>query len=321
MFRLFLILILSLNITNYSFSNEKNKEDYNLLNNKLTIFINSKEYDKKTFKQVEKILDHIQIVLDPYKSNSFVSKFNKLERNTQISAPDLFVDSFRMLSDYHKITKGGFDPTIFSILANTSKTSRVKYLLNSGLYDKCISLASITIKISNVFSKRHSCTKISFDAVIDGIVVENVRYFLEKQNISSFYISFGNTYYSKNYSSNPTSFNRTVKDVLEDNKINLNDIASYSFLDNFSRDKLKTFHINANKKDLVYENNIFVIVASNSPHNNSILANTFNLLDIEKMDPDDYIQSETPIFIIYEDQLGYRTFLSKNFEEYLDPSE
>ncbi len=321
MFRLFLILILFLNITNYSFSKGKNKEDYNLLDNKLTIFINSEEYDKKTFKQIEKILNHIQTVLDPYKSNSFVSKFNKLERNTQMSVPDVFVDSFRMLSDYHKITKGRFDPTTFSILANTSKASRVKYLLNSNLYDQCISLASITIKISNVFSKKYSCTKISFDAVIDGIVVENVRYFLEKQNIPSFYISFGNTYYSKNYGSDSPIFSRTINEVLRDNKINLNNIASYSFLDNFSRDKIKTFHINANKKDLVYENNIFVIVASNSPHNNSILANTFNLLDIQKMDPNDYLEYEIPILIIYEDQLGYKTFLSKNFEEHLNPSE
>ena len=63
------------------------------------------------------------------------------------------------------------------------------------------------------------------------------------------------------------------------------------------------------------------IVASNSPHNNSILANTFNLLDIQKMDPNDYLEYEIPILIIYEDQLGYKTFLSKNFEEHLNPSE
>ena len=323
MFRLLLAFIFIFNITSYAFSKENNKKDYNLLNNKLTIFINSKKYDKKIFKEIEKKLNYIQIVLDPYKSNSFISKFNKLERNTEISAPDLFVDAFRLVINYNKITKGNFDPTTFSVLSRTSKVSKVKHLLNTHLYDNCISISNIHVKISNVFSKKNSCTKISFDSIIDGIVVDNIRFLLEKQKVSSFYIIFGNTFYSKNITNNPSLFDKEISDLIKNNGIDLNSINSYAFLNNFKKNRLKTFNINGNRKDFTYQDNMFVIVATNSPYNNSILANIFNLN--EKINADDYSRSvyeddiknkEFPIFIIYKNDLEYKTFYSNKFEKY-----
>ena len=107
MFRLLLIFIFTFSVSNYSISEENNRKDYNLLDSKLIIFINSKKYDKKIFTQIKKRLNQIQIVLDPYKSDSFVSKFNQLEKNTEISAPDLFVDGFRMLINFNKIGRFG----------------------------------------------------------------------------------------------------------------------------------------------------------------------------------------------------------------------
>ena len=55
----------------------------------------------------------------------------------------------------NKITKGKFDPTTFSVLSISTKLEKVNFLLNSDLYNKCISLKNIEVKISNVFSKTH----------------------------------------------------------------------------------------------------------------------------------------------------------------------
>ena len=323
MFRLILILFFLLNFANSSFSSDANKRDYNLLNNKLTIYINTKDSAKEIFKVIENRLNTIQMVLDTYKSDSFVSRFNNMEKFSEISLPDLFVDSFKILSNYNKITKGKFDPTTFSVLSISTKLEKVNFLLNSDLYNKCISLKNIEVKISNVFSKTQTCTKISFDSIIEGVVTEDIRYFLEKNNISSYFISFGSTFHKKNL--DKISIKGKGEGYLDDSNVKLliaagvdiKKINSFSFLDNFKKSKIKTYNIDSKKNMVSFQEKMFVMVASESPTNNNIMANIFNLSDFKNKKFDNLYEAEIPILIIYEDRKLLKVLFSKNFQKYL----
>ena len=323
MFRLFLILIFLLNFANFSFSTDYNKRDYNLLNNKLTIYIKNNELNKQIFKQIQKRLAIIQSVLDTSKSDSFVSRFNRMEKYSEISLPDLFVDSFKILVNFKEISKGKFDPTTFSVIASSTKLEKVNFLLNSDLYDKCISLDNVEKKISNVFFKTQSCTKISFDSIIEGIVVEDIKYFLEKNNVTSYMINFGTTFHrrdfddSKNNQSGKSFLSESTIKKLSAVGVNINSIDSFSYLNNFKKNKIKTYYIDAKKNIVSFQNNIFVIIASDSPANNNILANVYNLSDFKNKKYDNVHNLEIPILIIYEDRKLTKVIFSKKFEKYL----
>ena len=93
-------------------------KEYNLIDKKLIIFTND-EISNDLDDLIEKKFDAILSVIDVNESDSFVSRFNELERNSQVSAPDYFVDAFLILKNYNKISKGSFDPTIFSIISKS----------------------------------------------------------------------------------------------------------------------------------------------------------------------------------------------------------
>ncbi|RZP12654.1 MAG: hypothetical protein EVA31_03620 [Candidatus Dadabacteria bacterium] len=318
MFRLFLTLTIFLNFSLFSFSNEDYSKDYNLLGNKLKIIIKTTNLDKKVFKRIKKTLKNIELIIDPYNSSSFLYRFNALEKNTDISAPDLFVDTFNLMRNYNKITQNSFNPTTFSILTNNSSDlKKIKFYLDTGLYDKCLNISNITTKIRNVFSKKLSCTKISFDSAIHGIIVENIKYILERENLESFYISFGNTVYYKNFESNMPSYNPRIQEILDINQISLKKFSSYSYLD-ITDKKVRTFNINSASRKLVVKDDIVIIVSSNSPVNNSILSNTLNLLDFDTIKKLKFINSEIPILIIYKEKDFYIRRYSKSFQQYFN---
>ena len=100
--RFFNIIIIFFLTINFSFSNVLNKKDYNLLGDSLTVIINSENEEKDIFKQIKRKLRYIEAILDP-ETNSFLKKFNDLEKNSEISAPDLFVDAFKIMKDCNDI--------------------------------------------------------------------------------------------------------------------------------------------------------------------------------------------------------------------------
>ena len=79
-------------------------KEYNLIDKKLIIFTND-EISNDLDDLIEKKFDAILSVIDVNESDSFVSRFNELERNSQVSAPDYFVDAFLILTiiKYQKV--------------------------------------------------------------------------------------------------------------------------------------------------------------------------------------------------------------------------
>ncbi len=313
--RFFNIIIIFFLTINFSFSNVLNKKDYNLLGDSLTVIINSENEEKDIFKQIKRKLRYIEAILDP-ETNSFLKKFNDLEKNSEISAPDLFVDAFKIMKDYNDITKNAFDPTTFSILSNASTIDKVKPLLDSKLFQKCMNIRNIDVKITNVFSKKYSCIKLSFDSVIDGIIVQNMKFLLESKNYTSFYIRFGNTVYSRNFINENNNFDKRTLDAIDRAGIKIKTLPVFSFLVN-DNDKIKTYNLNYRNKRISLNNDFFVIVASDSPVNNSILANTLNLVDYSIFAKNLY-RNEIPILIVYKDDGKYIYKYSKPFEIFFD---
>ena len=315
MFR-FLIIIIFFSLTiNTSFSETLIKRDYSLLGGTLTVNIKSELTEDEINKRIKKKLRYIEAILDP-EISSFLKKFNELEKNSEISAPDLFVDAFNIMKDYNEITKKAFDPTTFSLLYNVSSIEKVKSMLDSKLFEKCMNISNIDVKITNVFSKRYSCIKLSFDSVIDGIIVQNIKFLLESSNHKSYYIRFGNTIFSRNHNDFENLFDIKTSNALEQIGLKINKLNSYSFLIN-SNQRVKTYNINLKKGIISLNNDFFVIVASNSPVNNSILANTLNLVDYSKFAKNIY-NNAVPILIVYKDDGEYIYKMSKPFERLIN---
>ena len=59
------------------------------------------------------------------------------------------------------------------------------------------------------------------------------------------------------------------------------------------------------------------MIASDSPANNNILANVYNLSDFKNKKYDNVHNLEIPILIIYEDRKLTKVIFSKKFEKYL----
>ena len=245
-----------------------------------------------------------------------MKKFNELEKNSEISAPDLFVDAFSLMKDYNEITKKAYDPTTFSLLYSVSTIDKVRPMLNSKLFEKCMNISNIDVKITNVFSKRYSCIRLSFDSLIDGIIVQNIKFLLESKNYNSYFIKFGNTVYSRNFHKSSNLFDKKTTNAIKQVGITIRKLDSYSYLVN-SNDKIRTYNINLKTNQISLNNDFFVIVASDSPVNNSILSNTLNLVDYTIFSENLY-EMGIPILIIFKDNGNYIFKHSKSFEDFLE---
>ena len=78
---------------------------YNIIDRKLKIHtLDSLTVEQK--RAIKSKIDQISDALNEYDSSSFISRFNDLEKNSDVSVPDIFVDAYKVLNDFNKITKG-----------------------------------------------------------------------------------------------------------------------------------------------------------------------------------------------------------------------
>ena len=173
---------------------------------------------------------------------------------------------------------------------------------------------NIKVKASNIFFKVQECTKLSFDSVISGIVVENLKSLLVNNNISNFSIIYNGTISNFNQTLDIKNYFDLQGKIYE--IINFENIPTYSIytFDN----EIKTYHINQKNNQIVDDNSIFILVASDSIVNNDILSKTLNLSDFTKLNNSEYINVNIPVFISFK--VGTFTYYkhSRSFEKYLN---
>ncbi len=285
---------------------------YNIIDRKLKIHT----YEPLTVdqkKKIEKKIDQILDVLNEYDSSTFISRFNNLEKNSEVSAPDIFVDAYKVLNDFNKITKGKFNPTAHTLLDKSQKVKKLDYYLKSEVHSRCTIMTNIKIKINNVFSKKQKCTKLSFDSIIKGIIIDNLRNYLISQNLDKFAITFDKIITKYNYPLKDSEFIELPKYIFD--QINFNLISSYSV---YTLDEnLYTFNLNMKDNELAIRDDLIIIVATNSNSNNDILANTLNLMDIDKLLEEDNLNQNFPLFISFENDNIINFKYSKKFEDFL----
>ena len=112
------------------------------------------------------------------------------------------------------------------------------------------------------------------------------------------------------------NFDKRTVDAIDRVGIKIKTLPVFSFLVN-NNDKIKTYNLNNRNKRIFLNNDFFVIVASDSPVNNSILANTLNLVDYSIFAKNLY-RNEIPILIVYKDDGKYIYKYSKPFEIFFD---
>ena len=154
----------------------------------------------------------------------------------------------------------------FSIISKSKKVKKITKLLNTSSTRRCISMNNIKVKASNIFFKVQECTKLSFDSVISGIVVENLKSLLVNNNISNFSIIYNGTISNFNQTLDIKNYFDLQGKIYE--IINFENIPTYSIytFDN----EIKTYHINQKNNQIVDDNSIFILVASDSIVNNDI---------------------------------------------------
>ena len=69
--------------------------------------------------------------------------------------------------------------------------------------------------------------------------------------------------------------------------------------------------------ELAIRDDLIIIVATNSNSNNDILANTLNLMDIDKLLENDNLNQNFPLFISFENDNIINFKYSKKFEDFL----
>ena len=285
---------------------------YNIIDRKLKIHtLDSLTVEQK--RAIKSKIDQISDALNEYDSSSFISRFNDLEKNSDVSAPDIFVDAYKVLNDFNKITKGKFNPTSFTLLNKSQKVKKLDYYLKSEVHSRCTIMTNIKIKINNVFSKKQKCTKLSFDSIIKGIIVDNIKDYLISEKLDRFAITFDKIITKYNYQFKDSEYIELPSYIFD--QINFNLIDSYSV---YKLDEdLYTFNLNMKDNELAVRDDLIIIVATNSNSNNDILANTLNLMDIDKLLVNDNLDQNFPLFISFENKNIINFKYSKKFEKFL----
>ena len=162
---------------------------------------------------IDSLLKEIDNQLSTYDSSSFVSQFNKSNKNTYlIESNDLFVECFNRSKYFHKVTNGCFNAAIFPLMEYWGFYNRKELDVDSSfIIDSIIPLIqmdSITIvsdsKNNKSITKNNINSKLDFNAIAQGYSVDLVADFLISKGVMNFMVEIGGEVTAKgiNYKGN-----------------------------------------------------------------------------------------------------------------------
>ena len=163
------------------------------------------------------------------------------------------------------------------------------------------------------FLNHKNVQELVFDSIIEGITVDNIRNYLLEQGVGAFAIVFGSVVTKFNYELENSEFIK-IPDYLY-KKIDFSLINSYSIY--LIDDKIRTYNINMKQNELALRDDLVIIVATDSNSNNNILANTLNLIDIDKLSNTSKLTQKFPLFISFEDENMVNFKYSEKFADFL----
>ena len=150
-------------------------------------------------------IDSLLLVFDgslsSYIESSIISVLNKTEDSILISDPSgYFKKCFEISSHIFKTTNGAFDPSVYPLVEGWGFRENNKTPLNEYEVDSILNFVSFEqdlhyrIKFSEdsiKFTKRHKQFQIDFNAVAQGLAVDEVASFLIDIGVENYYIEIG----------------------------------------------------------------------------------------------------------------------------------
>ena len=193
--------------------------------------------------KIDSLLREIDNQLSTYDSSSFVSQFNKSNKNTYlIESNNLFVECFNRSKYFHKVTNGYFNAAIFPLVEYWGFYNNKELDVDSSfIIDSIIPLIqmdSITIvsdsKNNKYITKNNINSMLDFNAIAQGYSVDLVAAFLSSKGVVNYMVEIGGEVTAKGINSKGKTWRIGIERPVEGSSIGEHGFQNIISLDNKS---------------------------------------------------------------------------------------
>ena len=217
----------------------------------------SKSEQLKLSKEIDGLLQVVNLRMSTYKPNSRISQFNQTTQLTWFKVPHNFLKVVKAAQLVSQSTQGAFDITAAPLvnLWGFGKEKKIKNPTHKQLQEvqKHVGYQKLEYQESPpAIRKKHKALEIDLSAIAKGFAVDKVSRFLLKQNYKNFMVEIGgelrvngNAPNGKKWRiiiRNPNLNNPNIKKkllLLSDNAV----ATSGNYLNYFIKDKVRYSHI------------------------------------------------------------------------------
>lgn len=147
---------------------------------------------------IDKLLKRFDLSLSTYEKNSLISMVNRMEGEMTIPKSDeFFIPCFSLSKRIHSLTGGAFDPTVYPLIEaygffqenhHVPSTEQIDSILAFvGMHKDLVVLREDERKLI----KSDSRAKLDFNAVAQGMSVDEIASFFESQGVENYFVELG----------------------------------------------------------------------------------------------------------------------------------
>lgn len=142
-------------------------------------------------KQVDSILNVIDLSMSLYKPNSKISKFNKAAKGLELD--DHFLKVVKRSFEIYKDTKGIFDITVEPLVKYWTRAKHEPSNADSASIKQLLPVVGMNKLVlkGKYLAKQRAGTHLDVNGIAQGYSVDVVANFLEKQGIKTFVVEIG----------------------------------------------------------------------------------------------------------------------------------
>ena len=217
----------------------------------------TKSNQLKLSKEIDGMLQVVNLRMSTYKSNSRISKFNQSTQLTWFKVPYSFLTVVKAAQSVSKFTQGAFDITVAPLVNvwGFGKDKKIKTPTDEQLNKILDKVGYQKLEYQEnppAIRKKHKALQIDLSAIAKGFAVDKVSNFLLKQNYKNFMVEIGGELRVNGKAPNggkwrimirnPDLNNPDIKERLL--YLNNNAVAtSGNYLNYFIKDKVRYSHI------------------------------------------------------------------------------
>lgn len=180
-------------------------------------------------KELDLLLEDINMEVNHYDPNSYISSFNQSASGSTLSfqgqATDYFLPNFNTAKEIQKKSGGAYDPTIMPIVnywgfGNTEKKAVTE--VDSIKVDSLLQYVSMDlIKITqDSIIKASKGVQLDFSSIAKGFAADELGRHLDRHNITDYLVNIGGETVSKGFNSIQQPWNLGINVPTTDSKLN-----------------------------------------------------------------------------------------------------